>query len=157
MQTVGCTSNITVRRGIGVCVSILLLATPLSGYAQSKTFGQYTVHYSAFTADLLTPTVAKEYRIPRSKNRAILNISILKNKADGVTQPSYAELKITAANLSQQLRTLKAREIASKDSVYYIAATPISNAEVLQYNIEILPEGEVKPYTFSFSEVFYTD
>lgn len=59
-------------------VFILALSTAEIQAEQFKNFGDYTVHFSAFTTDILTPEVAKSYRIPRSKNRALLNISVLK-------------------------------------------------------------------------------
>jgi hypothetical protein len=124
---------------------------------QSKDFGNYTVHYSAFTSDNLTPSIAKQYNIPRSKKRALLNVSILKKTADGTSRPTRAIVKGTTTNLSQQLRELDPREISEKGAIYYIAETPVDNAETLKYNLEITPEGESTTYTLTFQEQFYTD
>ncbi|MCK5499508.1 MAG: DUF4426 domain-containing protein, partial [Gammaproteobacteria bacterium] len=117
----------------------------------------YTIHYVAFTTDNLTPSVAKQYNIPRSKKRALLNISVLKKMADGSSKPSSAIIKGTATNLSQQLRELNPREISEKGAIYYIAETPVDNAETLKYNLEVTPEGENTTYTLSFQEQFYTE
>jgi hypothetical protein len=124
---------------------------------QSKDFGNYTVHYSAFTSDNLTPSIAKQYNIPRSKKRALLNVSILKKTADGTSRPTRAIVKVTTTNLSQQLRELDPREISEKGAIYYIAETPVDNAETLKYNLEITPEGESTTYTLTFQEQFYTE
>lgn len=138
--------------------ALLSLAIPLTAQAeQSKDFGNYTVHYSAFTSDNLTPSVAKQYNIPRSKKRALLNISVLKKTADGSSKPSSAIIKGTATNLIQQLRKLHPRKISEKGAIYYIAETPIGNAETLKYDLEITPEGENTTYTLSFQEQFYTE
>jgi hypothetical protein len=138
--------------------ALLSLAIPLTALAeQSKDFGNYTVHYSAFTSDNLTPSVAKQYNIPRSKKRALLNISVLKKMDDGSSKPTSAIIKGTATNLSQQLRELDPREISEKGAIYYIAETPVDNAEVLKYNLEVTPEGENTTYTLSFQEQFYTE
>jgi len=67
-----------------------LLISPATQAEQSKVFGDYTVHYSAFTTDNLTPSIAKQYNIPRSKKRALLNISVLKKTADGTSKPTKA-------------------------------------------------------------------
>ena len=92
--------------------ALILLAMPLTAQAeQSKVFGNYTVHYSAFTTDNLTPSVARTYNIPRSKKRALLNISVLKKTADGPSKPTRVAIKGTTTNLSQQLRELSLREI----------------------------------------------
>lgn len=134
-----------------------LLVSPTIQAEQSKVFGSYTVHYSAFTTDNLTSSVAKLYNIPRSKKRALLNISVLKKTADGSSKPTRAIIKGTATNLSQQLRELEPREISEKGAIYYIAETPIDNAEILKYRLEITPQGEKTTYTLTFQQQFYTD
>ena len=53
---------------------------------QFKTFGDYTVHYSAFTTDTLSPSIAKSYKILRSKNRIMVNLSILKKQGRHIWQ-----------------------------------------------------------------------
>lgn len=148
-------TGITIRL---LFTALILLAMPLTAQAeQSKMFGDYTVHYSAFTTDNLTPSVARAYNIPRSKKRALLNISVLKKTADGSIKPARVTIKGTATNLSQQLRELSLREISEKGAIYYIAETPVDNAETLKYNLEISPEGETITYKLSFQEQFYTD
>lgn len=134
-----------------------LLVSPTIQAEQSKVFGSYTVHYSAFTTDNLTPSVAKLYNIPRSKKRALLNISVLKKTADGSSKPTRAIIKGTATNLSQQLRELEPREISEKGAIYYIAETPVDNAEILKYRLEITPQGEKTTYTLTFQQQFYTN
>ena len=134
-----------------------LLVSPTIQAEQSKVFGSYTVHYSAFTTDNLTSSVAKLYNIPRSKKRALLNISVLKKTADGSSKPTRAIIKGTATNLSQQLRELEPREISEKGAIYYIAETHVDNAEILKYRLEITPQGEKTTYTLTFQQQFYTD
>jgi len=151
----GISTGITIRLFF---TALILLAMPLMAQAeQSKAFGDYTVHYSAFTTDNLTPSVARAYNIPRSKKRALLNISVLKKTADGSSKPTRVTIKGTTTNLDQQLRELSLREISEKGAIYYIADTPVDNAETLKYNLEISPEGETTTYKLSFQEQFYTD
>ena len=148
-------TGITIRL---LFTALLLLAMPLTAQAeQSKMFGNYTVHYSAFTTDNLTPSAARAYNIPRSKKRALLNISVLKKTTDGSSKPSRASVKGTTTNLSHQLRELSLREISEKGQIYYIAETPVDNAETLKYSLEIIPEGETTTYKLSFHEQFFTD
>ncbi len=148
---------------IGTTIRLLLatlfsLTMPLTAQAeQPRNFGDYTVHYTAFTTDNLTPSVARAYNIPRSKKRALLNISVLKKTTDGSSKPSRASVKGTTTNLSHQLRELSLREISEKGTIYYIAETPVDNAETLKYDLEITPEGETITYKLSFHEQFFTD
>ncbi|MBM2829467.1 MAG: hypothetical protein HW411_257 [Gammaproteobacteria bacterium] len=137
---------------------IMAVTLPLIAEAeQSQSFGDYTIHYSAFTTDTLTPDVAKLYQIPRSKNRAMVNISVLKNESGTIGKPVRAKVEGTAKNLSEQLRELQIREIDEQESVYYIAETAVNDNETLKYTFEITPEGKGNPYTLSFQEQFYTE
>jgi len=125
---------------------------------QSQKFGDYTIHYIAFTTDQLTPEVAKYYQIPRSKNRVLVNISVLKKTSDKVLgTPVRAKVVGEAKNLSEQLREVKLREIVEENAIYYIGDTQINNEETLRYTFQITPEGEAKPYQLSFQEQFYTN
>ena len=123
---------------------------------QSKSFGDYTVHYSAFTTDILTPEVAKSYRIPRSKNRALLNVSVLKKVMNTAGTPVPAKIEASATNLSAQLRDLKVRELSDGGAIYYIAETTVDNEETLKYSLKILPEGEKQGFSLEFQQQFFT-
>jgi len=145
---------------IGTTIRLLLatlfsLTMPLTAQAeQPRNFGDYTVHYTAFTTDNLTPSVARAYNIPRSKKRALLNVSVLKKTANDSSRPTRASIKGTTTSPGQQLRELSLREISEKGTIYYIAETPVVDAETLKYSLEIIPEGETTAYRFSFQEQF---
>ena len=124
---------------------------------QAKDFGDYAVHYSAFTTDILTPEVAKSYNIPRSKNRILLNISVLKKIMGTTGQPVRAKIEATATNLSAQLKQLEVRELNDHGAIYYIAETTVSHKETLKFNISVLPEGVTTPFVFSFQQQFFVD
>ena len=53
--------------------------------ATSESIGEHTVHFSAMTTDQLTPDVARAFNIVRSKNRAMLNVSVIRN-SDGASR-----------------------------------------------------------------------
>ncbi|MDH3984002.1 MAG: DUF4426 domain-containing protein, partial [Gammaproteobacteria bacterium] len=46
--------------------------------ATSADIGDYVVHFNAQSTDQLSPDVARAYNIVRSKNRAMLNVSIIR-------------------------------------------------------------------------------
>ena len=141
-----------------VFIAILLMTTGLPATAeQSRAFGDYTIHYAAFTTDLLSPEVARLYKIRRSKNRAIINISVLKKVMGTTGQPVRAQVEVAATNLSQQLKSLKTRELSSNGAIYYIAETTVNNAETLDFDLDIVPEGESEALSFSFQQQFFTD
>ncbi|MGD8643200.1 MAG: DUF4426 domain-containing protein [Chromatiales bacterium] len=135
----------------------LLAAVALSTQAQNaQDFGDYVVHYNALTTDFLTPQVAKHYGISRSKNRGMLNVSVL-SKSMGVPNRSVkAEVSAEAKNLNAQVKPMNLREISEGNAVYYIAEFPISDRETLDFKIDVTPEGGGGPMSVSFRQQFYT-
>ena len=141
-------------------IVLCLIAAVLAGSAiaeQFETFGDYTIHYSVFTTDVLSEEIAKSYGIARSKNRALLNISILKQVMGTSGTPIHAAVKVTATNLSAQLRELEVRELEEPGAVYYLAETGVKHGEVLTFKVEVTPSGGSTSYTFSFQQQFVTD
>lgn len=139
-------------------VSVIVATAGIPAHAeQFRTFGDYTVHYSAFTTDILSASIAKAYKIQRSKNRVLLNISVLKKVMGTTGKPVKAIIEVSTTNLSEQLRQLKVKELAENDAIYYLAMTKVNDGEILKYTLTITPESEQEAYTFSFTQQFVTD
>jgi hypothetical protein len=136
---------------------VLAFSSGLASADQSKDFGDYTIHYSAFTTDVLSQDVARAYNITRSKNRAMLNISVLKKVMETTVQPVKAVIESTATNLSAQLKTIEMRELSEQGAIYYIAELPVAHRETLKFNIAVTPDGEEITYRFSFDQQFFTE
>ena len=124
---------------------------------QSSAFGDYTVHYSAFTTDIMTPEVAKAYGIQRSKGRALLNVSVLKKVMGTTGQPVRATVQATATNLSAQLRQLSVRELNDNGAIYYIAETAVADGEILKFSITVTPAEASASTTVTFDQQFFTN
>lgn len=123
----------------------------------SKDFGDYVVHFVAISTDQLTPEVAKTYNIVRSKNRALLNVSILK-KAEGTTgQPVPGSVAALVANDTGQMKDAKLREIREGDAIYYIADFAVSNAEMLIFTVDVTPINETSRFSVRFTRTFYDE
>lgn len=122
-----------------------------------KDFGKYIIHINALTTDQLPTEVAQGYKISRSKNRAMLNVSI-REKGDGSETPVTAGIKINAKNLTNQLKTLKLREIKESEpvAIYYIGEVPISNEEIMVFDLDITPTGTNTPILVSYRQQFFT-
>ena len=119
-----------------------------------KDIGNYVVHFSAQSTDQLQPEVARAYNIVRSKNRAMLNVSILR-ETDNVPVP--ADVQVKTVNLTGQLKNVTMRRIDEQDAIYYIGETPVANRETLIFDIAVQPEGVDTPSEVRFKRQFYTD
>ena len=119
-----------------------------------KDIGDHVVHFSAQSTDQLPPEVARAYNIVRSKNRAMLNVSILR-ESDNVPVPGDVTDK--TVNLTGQLKNVTMRRIDEQDAIYYIGETPVVNRETLIFDITVRPEGVDIPSDVRFKRQFYTD
>ena len=125
--------------------------------ATSSDIGDYVVHFSAQTTDQLPPDVARAYNIVRSKNRAMLNVSIIR-KAD--KQSVAATVSVKTSNLTGQLKNVTMRKISEPGdtvAIYYIGETSVANRETLLFDISVRPEGQSAASEVRFKREFYTD
>ena len=123
----------------------------------SRDFGDYVLHFNALSTDQLEPEVAKQYNIVRSKNRAMLNVSIIKKVAGATGQSVPGSVSATATNLNGQLKNLSLREVQSGGAVYYIGDVSISGEETLIFNIDATPINETSRFSVRFSQQFFGD
>jgi len=126
--------------------------------AQSLSAGEFviddlTVHYSLINSSFIQPKIASQYNLVRSKNRALLNVSVVQaadSKADGKVKGLKANIFGTGVTLSGQLRELAFKEIKEEDAIYYIATFPINNGERLTFDLKVQPNkvGKLIPIKF---------
>ena len=116
--------------------------------------GDHVVHFSAQLTDQLPLDVARAYNIERNPNRAMLNVSVLK---EGSNQPVTADVTVKTVNLTGQLKNVVMRQINEQSAIYYIGETPVANQEVLIFDISILPEGVESAADVRFQRQFYTN
>lgn len=125
--------------------------------ATSADIGDFVVHFSAQSTDQLPPEVARAYNIVRSKNRAMLNVSIIR-ESDGL--PVAGQVTVKTVNLTGQLKNVTMRKIEEPGDVvaiYFIGETPVANRETLVFDISVQPDGEDAPSDVRFKRQFYTD
>lgn len=121
---------------------------------QAMEFDEYTIHYNALSASLITPEVAKAYGIRRSDSRALINIAVLKGSDDAVK----AQVTATGRNLTGQTRNVDMREINEGDgAIYYIGELSVRNMETFDFTVLVTPQGKDRPYTVKFRQQFYTE
>ena len=119
-----------------------------------KNIGGYVVHFSAQSTDQLSPEIARAYNIVRSKNRAMLNVSVLR-ESDNVSVE--ADVQVKTVNLTGQLKNVSMRKVPDQQAIYYIGETPVANRETLIFDITVRPEGADTASEVRFKRQFYTD
>jgi len=116
--------------------------------------GDHVVHFSAQSTDQLPPEVARAYNIVRSKNRAMLNVSVIEK---GTEKPVTADVTVQTVNLTGQLKNVTMRMIREQEAIYYIGETPVANQETLIFDISVRPEGVAEASDVRFKRQFFTN
>ena len=136
----------------------LLLLLPVAVSAEnSKDFGQFVIHYNAMATDVVPAQVARKHRITRSKNRGMINITVLKKVLGSPGQPVHAHVEVNAQNLAGQGRTIHVREIREGNAIYYIGEFGVANEETLKFDVRARPQGTQEFVEVRFSQDFYTN
>ena len=140
-----------------ILLALLLLLAPLLAAAENSTpIPGYVIHHNVITTDMLSPEVAKTYGIQRSKNRALLNVAVVRGRPGRVGTPVPARVRATAHTLTGQIFEIPLREIREGDAIYYIGDFLVSNRQVLTFDIEVLPPGARHPYRAHLVQEFWT-
>ena len=138
-----------------ITVSAALLAAGAAADNKPfEQFGDHKVFYSVYNSTFIKPDVARIYNITRGKNRALVNIAVIKGDVYGGIP---AEISGTATNLMQQQRQLEFFEIKEQDVVYYLASVRFTNEEVLNFAIEVKTADNRRPYVLKFTKTLYVD
>lgn len=137
---------------------LLTLTLPFYASAENSTrTGGHTIHHNAITTDSLPIQVANAYGIQRSKSRALLNVSIIRDVPGEIGTPVHAQIRVAAKTLLGQIRPIKLREIVEDQAIYYIADFPVAHREVLLFEFEVLPDGGRYPLQARMRQEFWTN
>ncbi len=131
----------------------LLFLGMLAQAENAKEYNEHIIYYNAFPSDSLPAQMTKQYGLKRSKNYAMINISVMK-KGAGV--PIGVKSKVTGylKNLMGQKRKLEFREIKEGQAVYYIAQIGVQSREQVSFSIDIVPQDSKEKYDIQFNKKF---
>jgi hypothetical protein len=157
MKLVSTTAAFSVLSLLAACGGPNEAATvPRAEPAEATSIGidGHVVHFNAQLTDQLPTEIAQLHNIVRSKNRAMLNVSVI----DETTRLSVpAEVRVKVVNLTGQLKAVNMRRVNEEEAIYYIGETSIANQETLVFDIIVTPDGMDTPAELRFKRQFFTD
>jgi len=119
--------------------------------------GDYVVRANAMNTVELTPDIASAYDIVRSEDRALVNLVVLRKAEEiGLDQPIKADVSLSAANLTGQVKSVEVTEIVDGDSIYYLGEVAVENRETINFDFDIRPTDSDRTLLIRFSHEFYT-
>lgn len=134
---------------LALCLSFMLAFTVQAERKQS--YGELDVHYSIFNSTFLQPNAAAAAGLNRSKNQAVLNVSMVK---DG--QGQKGAVNGSFQNLLGQTQTLTFSEVDEGNAVYYLAQFAISGQELLRFDLQVT-DSDGKTHQLKFNQEVFPD
>lgn len=139
-----------------VVAAVLILLCGQAFAENSTQADGFTIHHNAITTDILTPEISRTYRIPRSRNRGMVNVSVIKDEQGTTGTPVPASVRLWSINYLGQQRPIAVREIREGDAIYYIGDFLVQHGETLTFGLEVQPMGAPKSFATRWSQDFYT-
>jgi len=102
----------------------------------------------------LSPQVAKQYGIKRSRNVGYLSVSILKK---GRTNAVDAQVSGQMVNLLGQYKTLDFTRIQEGRAIYFISTFKFDEEEIYSFDIDLLAMKPKKELNLKFKQKFYRE
>lgn len=123
-----------------------------SNAEQKVALGTWDVHYMALNSTFLTPQVAQQYGIVRSKFNGVINVSVLDKQSQ---KAQSLVVSGQAKNLLGVVKELTFKEVQEGEAIYYLAVLSFSDQE--RYRITLgLNDGSNKQ-EFTFEHKFYAE
>jgi hypothetical protein len=116
----------------------------------------YRVHYAAINTTALTPEVARQFGVSRTRNEILLVLNA-QQKLDGRYLPVPATATGTATTLLGHTQKLALRPVREADVHYVVAAFQTLYGEYMTIDAQVLPEGANAPLQVKFRQQFYRD
>ena len=148
------------RPHVLACVAALLLALALPAPAraeQFRTFGEYEIHFNAVRSDFIAPEAAAQHGLTRSATRGLLNVAVLRRKADGGQVHSEATLTVSVRGTEGEARTVRMRPIREPGVLYYIGEFRIAGADSYRFELGVQPADGTERFDIRFSQQLLAD
>ncbi|MDY7535966.1 DUF4426 domain-containing protein [Pseudomonas sp. Bout1] len=130
------------------CLSVSAMAADAIDGNRQKEFGDITVHYNTLTTSFLTPEMAQEAGIVRSKDQGMINVFVNKG-----VEPIDATVTGTIKDLGGKSEMLTFKKITQKGSTLYVAQYAVPQQETKVFTINVETGG--KAHGFSFNQELF--
>lgn len=134
--------------------ALLLTQSIFAQEGNIKSIEGYEIHYSVFNSDFISPEVAKVYNIVRGKDKALVNISVLKKLKDGTLQSVEAKVTGTHSDLIRKT-PLGFNEVQENPAFYYLAQFNIDHKAKVYFSIQVKVPERLTAFTLDFQKILY--
>ena len=133
------------------CLGVSAMAADAIDGNRQKEFGDITVHYNTLTTSFLTPEMAQEAGIVRSKELGMINVFVNKG-----VEPIDATVTGTIKDLGGKSEILTFKQIEEKGGISYLAPYSVTQREYKTFTINVETGGKAHGFQFN-QELFPAD
>ncbi len=136
---------------LALSLSFLMAFAAHADVVRKQSYGPLDVHYNIFNSTFLQPETATAVGLNRSKNQAVLNVSMVKGAKGqkGAVAGSFQ-------NLLGQTQTLTFKEVDEGEAVYYLAQFAITGQEILRFELQVT-DADGKTHVLKFNQEVFPD
>ncbi|MEH6357758.1 MAG: DUF4426 domain-containing protein [Pseudomonadales bacterium] len=137
-------------------LSTLLIGTANAGVEETtRETDTHIIHFNVFNSSFLTPEIAQQYGLKRSKYHSMLNLAV-HEKGATEDKPIPVILQGTVTNIVQQQRSLEFQEIQEGSAIYYISDFRVTDDDLLTFDIKIRTNADSPGYDLKFKRRVFT-
>ncbi len=136
---------------LALSLSFFMVFTAHAEVKRQQSYGELDVHYNIFSSTFLQPETAKAVGLNRSKNQAVLNVSMVKS-GKGQKGAVTGNFK----NLLGQIEVLTFKEVDEGDAVYYLTQFAITGQELLRFELQVT-DSDSKTHLLKFNQEVFPD
>lgn len=136
---------------LALSLSFFMALTAHADVVRKQSYGSLNVHYNIFNSTFLQPETASAVGLNRSKNQAVINVSMVKD-AKGQKGAVTGNFK----NLLGQTEILTFKEVDEGDAVYYLAQFAITGQEILRFELQVT-DADGKTHLLKFNQEVFPD
>ncbi len=131
-----------------------LLFGGLAQADQTVEQGPWVLHYMTMNTTELTPEIARNYDVDRSKKRGLLMLNL--QRRDAPLKSVDHRTEGTIRNLIGQTRSERTRNVVEGDAIYTLIEYRYSHLETLRFDLDIFPGDGSAPIKLLFSQQLFT-
>lgn len=132
---------------LSMCFGAHAIAADASAVQRQQTFGDTTVYYNAFPSTFLTPEIANQFEISRSKTNGVLNITLNKNAKN-----IPANVQGTVQSGDAKPAPLTFRQVGTGGEINYLAQFPLAGPQTFTFKVDVKAGGATSE-TIQFSQM----
>lgn len=144
----------TMRALLLLC--LVCLAAPAAA-EQAVREGPYVIHYSAIRTTALTPEVARQFGVRRSRGWALLVLNAQIDRGGPLPEPIPATATGTVTSLLGHRQVLDLVPHQEGGVHYVLARFQTLTGEFLTLDLQVLPEGAERPIRVKWQQQFFNE